>query len=251
MRESLLTSTSSIDIMIIPADRQEMMGCAYTCFQLNIPIAHFLAGSAGSGIHDEVIRFMFSRMAYIQFCQTPEDAKRLVSMGEEKWRPHMVGTTAFDDLVIEDEYKPKFEYDLILYHSDTISFPQIYIDLKKMDDLCCNTEHVFVLYPNDDHGSDLIRKWIDKLEGKVGRYVIKESLPRSRFLCLLKHANRFIGNSSSGVYEAPYFKTPFINIGKRNQYRKTKIITGASDKIVEILENLIIRDEGRRKLYHE
>jgi UDP-hydrolysing UDP-N-acetyl-D-glucosamine 2-epimerase len=246
MREVL--SENGIDLMIIPADRQEMMGCAYACFQKNIPIVHFLAGSSGSGIHDEVIRFMFSKMSYIMLCQTTDDADRLISMGEEKWRTYVVGTTAFDDLKIDEEYCPDFEYDLVLYHPDTISFPQMYHDLQEIDELIKDSEYVFILCPNPDQGADYIVKWIDKKD-KEGRFVIKDNLSREKFLCLLKYAQRFIGNSSAGIFECPYFGTEFINIGYRNKDRKTEIIPGASDKILKILEGLEIEEDKIRKVY--
>lgn len=251
MREELITD--GIDLMIIPADRQEMLGAAIACFYLNIPIAHFLAGCSGSMVMDEVVRDCISKMSYIMFTQSEEDRQRLIKMGEDKWRIHNVGMTQFDDIddIIDESYRPNFEYSIVLYHPDYMDEYQIYRDWKEIIKLIKNDEHVFILYPNFDKYHEIVKEQIHRLENnRIGIYVIKDSLPRGQFLCLLKYTNKFIGNSSSLVYEAPYFGIKTINIGYRNKYRNIpKILIGGSDKIVKIIKDLEITVDKMRKCY--
>lgn len=225
---------AGIDIALVPCDRKEILAATIAIFYQNIPIAHFHAGDIDSAQHDAVTRHVISMYSTILFCNSELSAKRLIKMGEEPERVYVVGSTAFDDLELDDSLVPNILYDLVLMHPVN-QFPkkskeEIKQVFKMLD------KFTVVLYPNYDLGREYIVEEIEKHRGDPNIQIIEKNLPRPQFLSLIKNCERFISNSSSTVYEAPFFGRKVINPSIRNIERESiEIVPGASDKIVKIL----------------
>lgn len=247
---------SKPDVIIIPCDRREMLMVATRAFFMRIPIVHFHAGDLNptGTTYDEMIRPMISLMASCWLCNGEESTENikglLESVGRTTDNVHNVGSTAFDDIKIDDSLvpTPNYSYDLILYHPPTLTPNKIPEELDEIERLINEKPNKIVLwgYPNgDEPGSKDIIERIKSVRSRCGNMIDTfQHISRPQFLGLMKHCSRFIGNSSSAIYEAPMFlkDEQIIQIGNRNAGRIFCgiINEGASDRIIEILEGLRI-----------
>ncbi len=233
------------DIALVPCDREEMVGVALYLFYHNIPFAQFHAGDTGSGVHDEVGRWIISRCANLHFCNSPESAQNLVKMGEEPWRVHFVGSTAFDDIGLDTSKVPEEPFDLLLIHPDTYSMEETH--RNTLDALRLLDKYTILIGPNHDLNWEVVDMDLSNyIDGSNRDSYYREGLPRAQFLALMKHCKRFITNSSSALYELPAFDiTKWVSIGRRNAERKPleKIEPGASKRIAEILKTVELDDD--------
>ena len=206
----------------------------------------------------EMNRFAISFMSHILFCNSVQSAENLYKMGFEFWRVHVVGSTALNGIEIDESLCPKDPYDLVLLHPDPISAEATINDLQQT----CSVIHAFSasrqtpiiwLRSNKDLHHEIIDNYLDSLNSEDKRkfkVTLYDNLPRSQYLGLLANCHRFIGNSSSGIYELPLLnpKAERIIIGHRNKERtppNTQL--GASKRIAEILATVPIDDKLRRK----
>lgn len=244
-REFIL-NTNQISFVLCPCDREEILASVIAFFYANIPIAHFMGGAIDSGTHDNATRYAISLFSHIVFCESEEAKARLVKLGIEDWRVIVSGSTAFDDLVLDESVVPKYDYDLFMMHPATIDLELTKKEIKEA--LSLIDKPTFVIYPNSDVGCEIIIEAIKKHEFPLHSLIVKEGFPRPQFLALLKNCKRFISNSSAIAYEAPFFGVEVLNLSIRNAEReKPPLKTGASDIIVNTLFNLEINDRLMRK----
>ena len=219
------------DLVFITGDRIEQTAIAYQAFHNHIPIAHYLAGVLNYPIStlDDINRHCISLWSDIQLV---ESYKCLIVvenlfavLGRDPPSVHVVGSTYLDDIEIDESLVPKDEYDLVLINPTTL--------IKDKKDLIKQERKYIVIGKNPD--PDIFSKMI--------RCPTYDNLPRAQYLGLLKNCTRFITNSSSEYYEAPYFLKPeqIIHIGIRNKDRTSKYedlykTECASDNIVEVLK---------------
>ncbi len=220
------------DLLIVAGDRFESLAAVIAASTLSIPIAHIQGGdNIHNGQIDDQIRHGITKFAHIHFPATPKSYERIKLMGEEEWRINMVGAIALD-MIYEEKLLNNEELckslglnsmeKIILciqhpyvYEADK-SGDQMYLTLKVLKDLNLQT---VIIYPNNDPGSKLIIKEIEKLRNH-SNFKIYRNLERLVYLSLLKNANLLIGNSSSGFIESSTFKLPVVNIGNRNKGRE-------------------------------
>ncbi|MGC9602337.1 MAG: UDP-N-acetylglucosamine 2-epimerase [Minisyncoccia bacterium] len=219
------------DLMLVIADRDEPFAAAIVAGHLGIPVVHLSGGdTSGFGV-DEPIRHSISKFAHVHFAWTHTNAARLRAMGEEPWRVQVSGSTSFDTLrelpfLNRIDLAKKFGLDedkswiLAVQHPTpldrvplTKQFGPTLAALKRFD------AEKIIIYPNSDTGSELFVKALDALRGKP-QYHLYRSLPHRDYLALLKHSQAMVGNSSSGMAEAGYFKTPVVDIGNRQKGRE-------------------------------
>lgn len=239
------------DIVIIPCDRSEMLMTSIAAFIANIPIIHFHAGDINPkrSTYDTVIRHMISLMASCWLCDGKIATKNINALLKSIKRDtdiknvHNVGSTAFDDMVIDNSLVPNIPYDFVLYHPPTFMPETIPVEIDEIERLINENpdRHIFWGYPNSDEpGSKAIISRIKRAEIVFrGRITVFKNIPRAQFLGFMRSCSRFIGNSSSMIYEAPKFlsKKQIIQIGDRNAGRiYDGIKEGASEKIIKILE---------------
>lgn len=230
------------DIIIVLGDRSEPLAAAFAAMYLNIPIAHINGGDVSGGTIDESIRHAITKIAHIHLVHTKENAERIQKMGEEKKRIFVVGALTLDiilnkDLSSKDEIFKKYDLNpnintfLVVQHPITILKDKGYSQMRELFlALGKLKQQTVMLYPNCDAGGKEMIKLIQKYENKDYLHVFK-SLPHEDYLSLMKSVNLMIGNSSSGIIEAPSFRIPVVNIGSRQQGRSR------SENIIDVEPN--------------
>ncbi|MGA2917083.1 UDP-N-acetylglucosamine 2-epimerase [Methanoregula sp.] len=242
------------DILLVTGDRGEALAGTLAAAHLNIPVAHIHGGDQGDdGAHiDDPIRHSITKFAHIHLAATQKSADRLLKMGEEPWRIHLVGSPAVDDLLSDDFYsrdflEKKYGLDLSRPFILAIQHPsltqidqaekQITETLEALREINLQT---ILIYPNSDAGGRKMIKIIEKYE-KYDFLKTFKNLPRKDYLSLMKLASVMVGNSSSGTIDAPIFRLPVVNVGTRESVRENagnkifvtndrKEITGAIKK---------------------
>ena len=239
-------------IVLIPTDRREMVPVAMVSFFLNIPTFHFLGGTYSySMTHDDVSRHVISMFSHIVFVESEKARELLVSAGEEPWRVKTVGTTHFDDVDIDESLCPREPYDLLLMNPLPLSLWRTNMDVKTALRMLGAVS--VLIGPNEDPYGHLVKERLTKYREKhPASTLYLNGLPRHQFLGLLKNCRRFISNSSSGLYEAPYFNIPVVNPSMRNSERtppQKDMLKGAADKVVRELENIELNEMLLAKRY--
>lgn len=225
------------DLVITPFDRKEQIFVALASQMLNLKVAQIHAGDISrEGSWDDSVRHMISLVSNYLFCNgegSAERARKLVELVGSSAKVFEVGSTAFDDIEVDESACPEGPFDLIVYHPPTRRPDLIEKELDEIEAML--DKPVCWIGPSGDLGSELIADRIKEIE-KTHKVNFYQNLPRPKFLGLLKRCERPIGNSSSYFCEAPFFSKKHIHIGVRNMGRGTvKIKTGGSDRIAEIL----------------
>ena len=233
------------DMLIIHGDRVEALAGAIVGSLNNIIVAHIEGGEV-SGTIDESIRHSISKLSHIHFVAN-EDAKiRLIQMGERSDNIYNIGSPDIDVMMssslpslkyVKDYYNIQFdEFALFIYHPVTTCLHDLMRNIREVIDALLESERNYVMiYPNNDSGSDII---VEELEMQRDNPRIKmyPSIRFESFLVLLKNSKFIIGNSSSGIREAPIYAIPTINIGTRQNKRfDHDTIINVSDSKEEIL----------------
>lgn len=216
------------DWVLVLGDRGESLAAAYTAATMNIPVAHVQAGERSGNI-DGMTRHAITRFAHVHFASGEEAAERLRRMGEEEWRVHTVGAPQLDELLLGDLAAPEevashFELDLdrpvllVLQHPVTEEFGEGAAQMRETLEAVCELEHQTVLvFPNSDAGSEEIRHVIELYHRPFMR--VERNLPHRLYGGLMRVASAIVGNSSSGIIEAPLMKLPAVNVGDRQRER--------------------------------
>lgn len=221
------------DLVVLLGDRFESLALAQAAMLACIPIAHIHGGETTEGLIDEAIRHSITKMSHIHFTATEDYRKRVIQLGEQPEKVFNYGAPGIDsilklDLLDKQKLSESINFDLsspyfmITYHPVTLDNTggiESLNNLKKVLDLFPDYKCI-ITYPNaDTHGRKLIEvlnKYKDKYPERI---LLVQSLGQLRYLSLLKYAAAVIGNSSSGLIEAPTFNIPTINIGNRQKGR--------------------------------
>lgn len=216
------------DLILLAGDRGEQLIGAITGAHMYIPVAHIQAGEVSGNI-DGVTRHAITKFAHIHFAANDDAAQRVLKMGEESRRVFNVGAPMLDELVggfitPEDRVYKKFRLVknkpiiLLAQHSVTEEFDQterqIEETLKAIESLGYQT---IVILNNSDAGSTVLRRAIMKYKNPLMQ--IFPNMKRQDYAGLLNVASAIVGNSSSGIIEAPSFNLPAVNIGNRQKGR--------------------------------
>lgn len=216
------------DLIVVHGDRIEALAGAIVGALNNILVAHIEGGEL-SGTVDELIRHAVSKLSHLHFVANEDAKRRLVQMGEIAANIFVIGSPDIDIMMSEDlpgidEVKGKYEisfprYSIFLYHPVTTEFSEIRRNVETaVGALLESKRNYVVIYPNNDYGTELIFESLQQLKGNP-RFRMLPSVRFEYFLSLLKHADFIIGNSSSGIREAPVFGVPTINLGTRQANR--------------------------------
>ena len=217
------------DIFLTLTDLGHTLAGAIAAAHLNIPVAHVHGGDI-SGSIDETIRHATTKLSHIHFPASRLSAERIKNMGEESWRIFMVGAPGVDEIrkskltAKETLFRrygigPNEDYLLIVQHPVTTEEEvrdQIRETISAIKTL---GKRSVIIYPNADAGGRAIIEEYETLKSNDLCSIYK-TVPRADYLSLLNHADCLIGNSSSGIIEAPYFRTPVVNIGSRQKNRE-------------------------------
>lgn len=221
------------NIILILGDRGEMLAAAITGAYMNIPVAH-LHGGEVSGTVDESVRHAITKLSHIHLPATEESATRIAKLGEDEFRIHVVGAPALDTilsepLISEEETTEMFDLDttkpiiLVVQHPVTTELDDVERQIREtMEALVAIGEQTVLIYPNADAGG---RKIIEVIE-QYRQYPfiqIHKNLNHIEYLSLMRLCDVMVGNSSSGIIEAPSFGLPVVNVGTRQQGRQRAI----------------------------
>jgi len=220
------------DLVVVLGDRFEMLAAAVAALPFALPVAHIHGGEASEGAMDNQIRHAITKLAHLHFASAELHAHRIAHMGEEVWRVHAVGapgldriaTTAplsRDALARELDLPLDGPWLLVTFHPATLEYRETASHVEELLAALEKTDGTLVVtYPNADTSGRLI---IERLEEFAARHPRRCRLVRSLgerlYLSLLRHADVMIGNSSSGLIEAPSFGLPVVNVGARQRGR--------------------------------
>ena len=235
------------DVLILIGDRGEMLSGAIASTCMNILVAHVHGGDTSGGV-DEGFRNAISKLAHIHFTPTEETKRKLLEMGEDTSRIFVVGTLALEgiceELVTPREIAGKYAIDLtqplilVVQHATVTEVydaaNQIRETLEAVVELGIQA---IIVYPNADAGGRKIIRTIQEYEKKYPFIKAYRSLPRADYLGLMSISTLMIGNSSSGIIEAPSLGIPAINVGDRQKGRmRAKNIIDVNYDKKEILD---------------
>ena len=230
------------DLLLLIADRYEMLAPASVALALRIPIAHIEGGEVSQGAIDDAVRNALTKLAHIHFTSTSLARKRVVAMGEEPWRVHHAGAPSLDHLRRSKLWgRESVEQHLgialrpptllVAYHPVTI-----HRQTTQEADAIFTALHqvhgqILFVYPNSDAGS---RQLIERTHAFAATHPnahIFVNLDAVTYWSLLQCVDALVGNSSSGIMETASFALPTVNIGIRQQGRERarNIIDAAAD----------------------
>jgi UDP-hydrolysing UDP-N-acetyl-D-glucosamine 2-epimerase len=219
------------DILLLIADRYEMLAPASVALALRIPIAHIEGGEISEGAVDDAVRNALTKMSHIHFTSTFEARRRIISMDEEEWRVYRAGAPSLDHLrrsalYTREELELRLKIHLekpaivVTYHPVTIARNTIQEADALFAALTALPDQILFCYPNADAGSrELIARTRSFQSSRTNAHMFV-NLDALTYWSLLRQVDVFLGNSSSGIMETPSFALPTVNVGLRQQGRE-------------------------------
>ncbi|EGT3256611.1 UDP-N-acetylglucosamine 2-epimerase (hydrolyzing) [Salmonella enterica subsp. diarizonae] len=221
------------DVLVLLGDRFEALAAAQTAMILRIPILHLHGGEITEGAYDDAIRHAITKLSYLHCTSTEEYRLRVIQLGEAPCRVENVGAIGLDyirrgtfmtisELASSLNFPLRKPYVVVTYHPVTLGNEPPEASFQALLDALDSFPkyQVILTWPNADDGG---RKIIPMLENyarqRASRVLAIPSLGQVRYLSAIKHAAAVIGNSSSGIIEAPAFDVPTVNIGERQKGR--------------------------------
>ncbi len=221
------------DAILLLGDRSETLTAAFAALQLRIPVAHIQGGEISGNI-DGIQRHAITKLAHIHFTETKKAKDIVEKLGEESRRVYFVGAPYIDFIkqklyTPEKEVRKKFglgsreKFLVVLQHPVTTEPEQSYGQMKKTLSAVKKTGlRAIVAYPCSDQGYQGVIDAIEEMGGGVSnsRFLVYRNIPAEDFIGLEACASVLVGNSSAGIYEAPYVYCPAVNIGRRQEGRE-------------------------------
>ena len=255
------------DFLLINGDRYELYSFIIPAMMFRIPIGHIGGGEVTEGAIDDQIRHSITKLSHLHFVSCKEYARNISLLGEEDWRIHIVGAEGLENIIrlnfyTQEELSEKIGLNLkkptilATYHPATaekhISVKQQISSLLEALEKIENLQIIFTA-PGVEVGSEIIMKKVKQFVSQnSGKTRFFESLGGKLYLSILKNVRCIVGNSSSGIIEAPALKLPTINIGSRQKGRvRAKSVIDISydvDKITNTLERILSDKEYVEKI---
>jgi GDP/UDP-N,N'-diacetylbacillosamine 2-epimerase (hydrolysing) len=244
-----IITTSNPDFILLAGDRGEQLMAAIAGAHMNIPVAHIQAGELSGNI-DGLSRHAIARFTHIHFASNNDAEERLIKSGEQAFRVFNVGAPQIDEFVngrITDikSLKKKYrgidgQYILFVQHSVTEqhneAYAQVQLSLKILKNFSLP---VIAILPNSDAGSASVIRAME--DNSFINLHMHRNIPREDYAGLMQNALCLVGNSSSGLLEAPSFELPAVNIGRRQEGRfKGLNVIDCNHEYSEIHESIIL-----------
>lgn len=229
------------DLIFLLGDRYEIFAAASAAMVARIPIAHLHGGETTEGAFDEAMRHSITKMSHLHFTATDEYRKRVIQLGEHPDRIFNVGGLGIENikrlpLLNKQELEESIGFKLaeknllVTFHPVTLEdstakrqFTELLTALDELDDT-----HLIFTKANSDTDGRIINQMIDDYVSKNSHKAAAfTSLGQLRYLSALQFVDAMVGNSSSGLAEAPSFKIGTINIGERQKGR------GKADSVID------------------
>lgn len=224
---------ADLDMLILLGDRYEALSAAICAMVMRIPIAHLHGGELTEGAIDEGIRHSITKMSYLHFTSTEQYRNRVIQLGENPERVFYVGALGVENikkinLMTKEELEKSIHFEIdentvvVTYHPVTLennTVEEQFLNLLEVLDRNPKIRMIFTKANADTNGR-IVNELIDKYAAQNSeRACAFMSLGQKRYLSALKYCRIVIGNSSSGIIEAPSFGKPIINIGDRQKGR--------------------------------
>jgi UDP-N-acetylglucosamine 2-epimerase (non-hydrolysing)/GDP/UDP-N,N'-diacetylbacillosamine 2-epimerase (hydrolysing) len=254
-----LLGTMRPDLLLLIADRYEMLAPASVALALRIPVAHIEGGEISEGAIDDAVRNALTKMSHIHFTSTEKARERVISLDEEPWRVHCAGAPSLDHLTkrklfgrVELQARLGVELQekslLVAYHPVTL----LEDTTAEADALFAALEEVggqvLFCYPNSDAGSRSLiaraKEFINQRGNGRGDGHIFTNLDALTYWSLLAEVEFLLGNSSSGIMETASFALPTINVGMRQKGRERAMNVIDVDPVAEEIAAAVERARG-------
>ncbi len=219
------------DILVVLGDRFEMHAAALAALPFKIPVAHIHGGEVTQGAMDESLRHSLTKLSHLHFVATEEYAHRVEQLGEEPWRIAVSGAPGLDNLQTVSLLEPS-ELSarcgmpmippplLVTFHPVTLEYEQAEWQARELlAALDAAGLSVIITMPNADTGGRAILRLIKEYIPNHPHSRLVENLGTQVYFSLMAVAAAMVGNSSSGIIEAPSFALPVVNIGTRQEGR--------------------------------
>jgi UDP-hydrolysing UDP-N-acetyl-D-glucosamine 2-epimerase len=219
------------DLLLLIADRYEMLAPASVALAMRIPIAHIEGGEISQGAIDDAVRNALTKLAHIHFTSTSLARRRVIAMGEEPWRVHHAGAPSLDHLrrsqllsrkAVEDRLGIALQSPtlLVAWHPVTLHRETTQETDALFTTLNRTAGQILFVYPNSDAGSRQLIERTQAFAASRPNTHIFVNLPAVTYWSLLQNVEMLIGNSSSGIMETASFALPTVNVGMRQQGRE-------------------------------
>jgi UDP-hydrolysing UDP-N-acetyl-D-glucosamine 2-epimerase len=248
------------DLILLIADRYEMLAPAAVALALRIPIAHIEGGEISEGAIDNTVRHTLTKLSHLHFTSTLQARERVIAMGEEEWRVHRAGAPSLDrlrrnPLLTREQLEALLQVDLsnpsavVAYHPVTIVRDTTQEADALFAALLETPGQILFSYPNTDAGSRELIQRTEQFHAQRRDARVFVNLGALNYWSLLRHADLMIGNSSSGIMETPSFALPTVNVGMRQQGRERSpnIVDAAPEKGDILAKVEIARSEAFRR----
>lgn len=244
------------DMLVVLGDRYETMAVCIAAMNAQIPIAHIHGGEVTEGAIDDAIRHSITKMSFLHFTSTETYRRRVIQLGEHPDRVFCVGALGVENILSQKlldkseleeaiQFKLGEKYCLVTFHPVTLEadsgIEQVNELLQAMDEM--KEYRYLVTKANADAGGRAINERLEEFaRARKDRIYLTESLGMIRYLSAMKYSSMVLGNSSSGILEAPAMGVPTVNIGDRQKGRiqavsivncepETSAIKGAMEKV--------------------
>jgi len=222
------------DLLVLLGDRFEILAAAIAALYARIPVAHIHGGETTEGAFDEGIRHAITKMAHLHFVAAEAYRRRVIQLGEDPERVFQVGALAIDGiretkLLGRQELESDLGFDfgaktlLITFHPVTLESNTSEQQIDALLNACRRLDpdvHFIFTMPNADTEGRIIIEKIEAFVAEMGsRAMVATSLGQLRYWSAMSQVDAVVGNSSSGLLEAPTFKVPTVNIGDRQRGR--------------------------------
>ncbi len=217
--------------VILLGDRYETLAIAIAAGNTRTPVFHLCGGDTTEGAIDEWIRHSVTKISYLHFVTCEQSRKRVIQLGEDPERVFNFGSTSIDNIMrVADMDKEKAlsdiglgncRYALGTYHPVTMEKQNVDEQISEfLEAVKAFPEIEFIVTKsNADQGGGRINELLDGAGDRIPNFHVFTSLGVRRYLSLMKYAEFVLGNSSSGIIEAPAFHVPTVNIGDRQKGR--------------------------------
>lgn len=220
------------DLLIVLGDRTEILAICAAAMNAHVPIAHLHGGELTQGAIDDNVRHAITKMSYLHFASAEEYRRRIIQMGEEPERVFYVGALGVENILKEElldrktlgenvNFPAEKDYAVVTFHPVTMEpgtaerqVRELFLAMQRKTEL-----FYLITKANADAGGALINEFMERETVKYSNMKLVSSLGMKRYLSAVKYARFVLGNSSSGIIEAPSLGIPTVNIGDRQKGR--------------------------------
>lgn len=239
------------DAIVILGDRYEMLIVAMAALDFRIPIIHLYGGDTTEGAMDEYIRHAITKMSYLHFVSNVQSLKRVIQMGENPARVFNFGALGTENAFRIEKYTKKealLNIDLPLCDYALCAYHPVTLEPEGLEKKIINFFEAIASFPkmqfiftkaNYDQGGEKVNKILSEYSQNVDNVHVYSSFDVKEYVSLMKYAEFMIGNSSSGIMEAPIFCIPSIDIGSRQKGRTKAESTISCDSDKKSIVNAI------------